>query len=114
MKNFTYRIFLSLLLFFILFALGCAKQHSVQANGNSLTLYLNDAKAKEISFASSADNFRYHPATKGPRNVWHVTIPLQKEFAYFYIVDGVVTVPDCPNTILDDFGSKDCLYVHGV
>ena len=114
MKKNSSIAFQNLLLFFILFALGCAKQHSIQTNDDSLTLYFNDAQAKEVFFASSADNFHYHPAIKGPGNVWRVTVPLQKNFAYFYIVDGVVTMPDCPNTVLDDFGSRNCFYVHGM
>ena len=111
MKTFSYIAFQNLLLFFILFAMGCAKQHSIQTTGDSLTLFFKDATAKEIYFASSVDNFRYQPALKGLRNVWRVTVPQQKEFAYFYIVDGIVTMPDCPNTVLDDFGSRNCLYV---
>lgn len=99
-----------LLLFFILFTLGCGQQHSVQVDEDSLSFYYNDAKAKEIFFASSADHFTYHPAIKERGDVWQVTVPLSKEFSYFYIVDGKVTVPDCPNTVLDDFGEKNCLY----
>ena len=114
MKFFSYITFQNLLLLSILFALGCAKQHSIQTNGDSLTLFFSDAQAMEIFFASSVDNFHYHPAIKGPDNVWRVTVPLQKDFAYFYIVDGVVTMPDCPNTVLDDFGSRNCLYLQGM
>lgn len=99
------------LLIFSLFTLGCAQQHSVQVHDDSLSFYYNDAKAKEVLLASSADHFTYHPAIKGPGDVWQVTIPRNKEFSYFYIVDGEVTVPECSNTVLDDFGTKNCLYV---
>ena len=114
MKNFPYSVFQILLLSLILVSLGCARQHTVQVHGDSLSFSYKDAGAKEISFASSVDNFQYHPALKDSRNVWHVTVPLYKEFSYFYIVDGVVTLPECPNTILDDFGGKNCFYVHGM
>ncbi len=103
-----------ILFVFVLFTMGCAQQHSVQVNENSLTFYYLDDKAKEIFFASSADHFQYHPAVKGSDNVWQVTVPLNKEFTYFYIVDGKVTVPDCQNVVLDDFGSKNCLYTFGL
>ncbi|MDD3815814.1 MAG: hypothetical protein PHZ02_14365 [Desulfocapsaceae bacterium] len=111
MNNTPFLNLQGLLLIFTLLTLGCAQQHSVQVHDDSVSFYYNDAKAKEIFFASSTDHFTYHPATKGSGDVWQVTIPLSKEFSYFYIVDGKVTVPDCPNTVLDDFGTKNCLYV---
>ena len=101
--------------FFIIFiAVGCARQHSVKVNDDSLSFYYRDSKAKEILFAGSQDHFQLHPAIKGVDNIWHVEVQLKKEITYFYIVDGVVTVPDCPNTVLDDFGSKNCLYISGM
>jgi hypothetical protein len=42
--------------------------------------------------------------------VWEVSVPAEKEFAYFYVVDGVITLPDCSFTENDDFGAKNCLY----
>jgi hypothetical protein len=86
-------------------------QHSVQVHGESLTFYYNNAQAKQVFFASATDYFSYHPAIKGVGDSWKVTIPLSKEFSYFYIVDGEITIPDCSNTVLDDFGTKNCLYV---
>lgn len=100
-----------LLLFVVLSLMGCTKHSSVEVNGDSLSFYYCDGNAKEIFFASSVDHFYCHPATKGPEDVWQVTVPLREEFTYFYIVDGEVTLPDCPNTVLDDFGTKNCLYV---
>ena len=111
MTNSLYLTMHGLLLGFILSTMGCAQQHSVEVNNDSLSFYYNDAKAKEIFFASSIDQFHNHPASKGPGDMWQVTVPLHKEFVYFYIVDGKVTMPDCPNTVLDDFGTKNCLYV---
>jgi hypothetical protein len=114
MKNFPHIVLQVLLLSFILVSLGCARQFTVQVHGDSLSFAYKDAKATEIFFASSVDNFQYHPAARGSGNVWHVTIPLHKDFSYFYIVDGMVTLPECPNTALDDFGGKNCFYVHGM
>lgn len=114
MNNFSYLIFQVFLLCFMLLTMGCSKQSFVQVNGDSLSFYYNDAKAKEIFFASSIDHFYCHPASKGPDDLWEVTVPLNKEFVYFYIVDGEVTLPDCPNTVFDDFGTKNCLYVSGM
>lgn len=112
MKKRTYIVFQIVFIFFVLITLGCAKQHSVKITGNSLTLYYKDANAKKIFFASSIDHFHLHPASKGSRHVWQVTVPLHNEFSYFYVVDDVITIPDCTNTVLDDFGSKNCLHIN--
>ncbi len=112
MRNSLYLTIQGLLLGFILFTMGCAQQHSVEVNNDSLSFYYSDAEAKEILFASSIDQFHSRPASKESGDMWKVTVPLNKEFVYFYIVDGKVTMPDCPNTVLDDFGTKNCLYVY--
>ena len=91
--------------------MGCAKQHTVEVSNDSVSFYYKNTDAKEVFFASSANQFSSHPAVKGSQDVWQVTVPLSKEFIYFYIVDGEITIPDCPNTVLDDFGSKNCIYV---
>ena len=70
-------------LFLILFTAGCAKQHSVQINDDSLEFYYRDAGAKEISFVSSMDHFHYHPAIKGGDNIWQVTVSLKKGIHLF-------------------------------
>ncbi len=114
MHSFLYSAFQGLLSILVLFTMGCAQQHSIQVNNGFLSFYYSDDKAKEIFFASSADHFHSHPAIKGPGDIWEVTVPLHREFVYFYIVDGEITVPDCPNTVLDDFGNKNCLYVSDV
>jgi hypothetical protein len=114
MNKFPYRALQLILLFSIIINYGCTKQHTIQVNDDSLLFKFSDPKASEVFFVSSTDHFRYHPATKGSNNVWQVTVPLNKKFTYFYIVDGVVTLPGCPNTVLDDFGAKNCLYVFGM
>ncbi|MCL7487325.1 MAG: hypothetical protein M8357_04010 [Desulfobulbaceae bacterium] len=113
MKNLFYPAGQCLLLLAILFSMGCTEKpghHSVKVDTDSMTFFFSDDQAKEIIFASSQDQYQYHYATPGPEDVWQVTVPRHKEFTYFYIVDGVATLPDCPNTVLDDFGSKNCLY----
>jgi hypothetical protein len=111
MNKILYYFFQGTLALLVLFTMGCTKQHSVQVNNDYLTFYYNNGKANKVLFASSTDHFRIHPAIKGPRNIWQVSIPLNSDFTYFYIVDGKVTIPDCKNTVLDDFGSKNCFYV---
>ena len=40
-----------------------------------------------------------------------ITVAAKAEFSYFYIVDGVVHVPECKFYEKDDFGSYNCVYV---
>ena len=103
---------MSLTLFFFFVLPGCAMHHHyTKVEGDSLSLFYSAQGAKMVYFASSLDNFQYHTARLVNKSVWQVTVPLQKEFEYFYIVDGVVTQPPCNNTVLDDFGAKNCLFL---
>lgn len=115
MKSIQRSVFQCFFLPFLIFLMAaCAKEHSVQINDDTLSFYYRDGTAKEILFAGSHDHFNTHPAIKGSDSIWQMTVPLKKEITYFYIVDGVVTVPNCQNTVLDDYGSKNCLYVPGM
>lgn len=100
------------LVILLLLTAGCAKQHLIQANGDTLVFQYHDDKAEEIILATSQDNFTYHQARREEKNLWIVRLPLANEFSYFYIVDGQVQLPDCPYTVLDDFGGKNCFYAH--
>jgi hypothetical protein len=68
----------------------------------------------EVLFASSQDNFKLLAAREDRNHLWEVSVPAEKEFAYFYVVDGVITLPDCTYTENDDFGAKNCLYIAGM
>jgi len=91
-----------------------ARQQYVEAKDDSLSFYYTDGNAEKILFVSSIDRYQPQPAQKVNKDVWKVTVPLTLEFDYFYLVDGVPTLPDCPYTVLDDFGGKNCLYVYGL
>ncbi|MFA5716630.1 MAG: hypothetical protein WC952_02795 [Desulfobulbaceae bacterium] len=93
---------------------SCARQHYIKSEDGSLSFYYTDGTAEEILFVSSLDRFQPRPARKVGRDVWRVTVPLAAEFEYFYLVNGTPTLPDCPYTVQDDFGGKNCLYVHGL
>lgn len=105
---FKYMLLLSLLLP----AAGCARQHTIETTGTALTFHYQDNRAEKIFLATSLDNYQYHSATKVKGNQWIVRIPLAQEFTYFYIIDGKVRLPDCSDTVLDDFGGKNCFYHH--
>jgi hypothetical protein len=95
----------------VLFLLaGCAQQHFVERQLSGVTLYLEAPDATEVLFASSADSFRLHPATKGHGGLWMTDTLADREFRYFYIVDGGAYVPDCQYRESDDFGATNCIY----
>ena len=101
---------LGLLFVCALFFSGCAPKHSIQVADDSITVYCEYPDAKKVVFASSTDRFQLHQATQVKGDVWVVTVPRTKEFTYFYMVDGVVTLPDCRYTVMDDFGGKNCFF----
>ncbi len=102
----------TLLVSITLLSAACSPKHYTEADENSVSLYCEYSDANEVIFASSIDQYQYHPAKIVKDNLWEVTVPMENEFNYFYIVDGVVTLPDCKLTVLDDFGSKNCLYAY--
>ena len=104
----------SLLIPIILLAIivsGCAKRHYSKMLGNEVVLYYKDKEAQEILFATSRDNYKLHAARENKNHLWEVSVPAERSFAYFYIVDGVIVLPDCPLTENDDFGSRNCIYL---
>ncbi len=90
---------------------ACAEKHYTFRKGDQIAFYFKDAKAHEVFFASSNDNYKLLAARENKHHLWEVSVPAEKEFAYFYVIDGIITLPDCTYTENDDFGSKNCLYL---
>ena len=104
----------SLLFLLILLALlvsACAEKHYSKLMGNEVAFYYMDKEAQEVLFASSRDNYKLLAAREDKNHLWEISVPAEKEFAYFYVVDGIITLPDCTFTEEDDFGAKNCLYI---
>ena len=95
----------------ILLLSSCAPKHFIEKNSNSLTFYLQKAKAHRVQFAASYDHFILHDAQQNSSGVWQVKVPLTPELKYFYIVDGLIYVPECRFKEKDDFGEENCLYL---
>jgi 1,4-alpha-glucan branching enzyme len=91
---------------------GCAAGHYVESTSDTLNFFLKMPEAKNVSFASSIDNYTLHSANENSSGTWQVTVPLQSELKYFYIVDDSVYLPDCRFKETDDFGSENCLYIN--
>ena len=89
---------------------GCVN-HFYQVKKNTLHIYLKKPGAHTVSFVSSRDGYKTHPAKKIDSWTWVVKIPAGSEFTYFYIVDGTVFLPPCRFTEKDDFGSENCLFI---
>ncbi len=98
-------------IFLTLILASCSPKHYVQVHDQSIALYYQNNDAEEVLFASSIDQFRFQRATKVEGGVWEVIVPREEEFSYFYLVDKILTLPDCQSKILDDFGGKNCLFV---
>ena len=87
---------------------GCGT-HTYRIDGNDMTLILRKPEAKSVELACSLDGFNPRPA-QNIAGRWEVTLPAGEGFKYFYRVDGVPFVPDCPMKENDDFGSENCIF----
>ncbi len=95
------------------FFTGCS-HHYYRLEDNSLDLYLKVPGASSVVFASSLDGYEPHPASRAGRGLWVVRVPGNREFSYFYKVDGRVFIPECDCHEYDEFGSESCVYVPGM
>ena len=100
-----------LTIFSILFVTcGCAI-HYYKSEKDDLYFYLKKPEANSVYFLCSTDGYKSHQAKQVDSKTWEVKVPLQKEFRYFYIVDGEPFIPDCQLKEADDFGSNNCIFV---
>jgi len=90
---------------------GCVPKHFVKKETDSLTFYLQKPGANRIQFAASSDHYILHETQQNSSGLWHIKVPKNAELKYFYIVDGLIYVPDCRFKEKDDFGTENCLYL---
>ena len=98
------------LLILLIVLSGCAR-HYYMSKADTLYIYLKDPKAASVLFLYSDDGYRSHTAHKVGKQTWEVKVPANREFKYFYIIDGKPFIPDCQYMEADDFGSHNCIYV---
>jgi hypothetical protein len=89
---------------------GCAPHHFITSKADVVTVYLEAPKASKVIFVSSVDNFREHATQKNAKGLWAIENLTNREFHYFYIVDGRLYVPECRYREKDDFGAANCIY----
>lgn len=99
------------MLFAAIFILGCTPVHYIQKENRSVKLFLQIPDARDVQLAASLDSFKLRKARQSGSSTWVVEVPAEKEFTYFYIVDGKIYVPDCQLAETDDFGGKNCIFV---
>lgn len=90
---------------------GCAPQHYVTIQANTVNLYLQAPQATNVQFASSADQYTLRKASKNQDGAWLINGLANQEFQYFYLVDGQLFIPDCRFKQNDDFGTTNCRYL---
>ena len=87
---------------------GCAS-HYYRIQDGQLALYLDRPDAREVILASSLDGFQPHEARKVAGR-WVVSLPSDRAFRYYYMLDGQVFLPPCRMKERDDFGSENCVF----
>jgi hypothetical protein len=93
---------------YMVMAGGCVT-HYCQVQGDRLALYLDQPDAQRVLLASSLDGFEPHEARKVDGR-WVVSLPADRQFRYYYVLDGELFVPSCLLKETDDFGSENCIY----
>jgi 1,4-alpha-glucan branching enzyme len=94
----------------LLLVSGCARGSHYRVADGRVTFYLDLPDAQQVYFAYSLDGFRLHETNKQRAGTWTIAVPADIEFRYFFIVDGVVHLPDCKVREADDFGSENCIF----
>ena len=84
--------------------------HWVKVRPNEVLLYLDIPKADRVEFICSLDEFQPRTARRDGNGDWVVSVPPGEEFRYFYLVDGIVYLPECQEKESDDFGSANCIF----
>jgi len=98
-------------LILLLLLSGCAPSgHHLHQHAGSVDIFLRHPDAEEVYFASSLDGYQLHPARNTADSQWEIKDLDNREFRYFYLVDGSVYLPDCSYREKDDFGAANCVY----
>jgi len=94
----------------LLLVSSCTQHHFITKNSGKMAMHLHAPEADEVLFVSSADNFKIHKTKRTAGGLWVTGNLVDREFRYFYIVDGRTYAPDCRYRETDDFGATNCIY----
>ena len=94
---------------------GCATHHyriHTKGGAASATFYLRQTEARTVVLFASLNGFSPRTAMLA-KGCWVNSLPADREFTYFYKVDGEVFIPDCRYKEGDDFGQENCIFLPG-
>jgi hypothetical protein len=104
------KIFICYFSMLMLFTTGCAVQQYTVVN-RELHIYLKNKEAEKVYLYTSIDEYEPREVLKDDSGLWVAVLPADKEFKYFYIIDGELFIPECSMKEKDDFGSVNCVYI---
>jgi hypothetical protein len=90
---------------------GCINNYYYQVKDDKLHIYFLEPKAEKVFFLSSLDQFALHETVKNEKGLWEVAVPSGQSFEYFFLVDGIYSIPACDQKEKDDFGAENCIYI---
>jgi hypothetical protein len=105
----TVRRLAGLALLPVFLTVGCAT-HYIRRDDGRAAFFLRCPGAREVALATSLDGFTPHKAHRSGSGQWVATVDADRDFSYFYLVDGKVFQPDCRMAEADDFGGTNCVY----
>ncbi len=92
-------------------ASGCQHQQlNIAPRAQGVDLILNAPGARTVQLVTSLKQFAPLAANEIESGRWHVYLPENMPFRYYYRIDGHIFLPDCRQREMDDFGSQNCIY----
>jgi hypothetical protein len=93
---------------------GCLPLPAAFHPGHEIRLTVDRPDAKEVIFLSSLN--RYEPVLMNKTfwGTWEIILPQDKDFEYFFRVDGSPYTPECRLRQEDDWGGRQCIYSPGI
>lgn len=89
---------------------GCASGNVSRMPDGQVKLSVFKPFAADVVLCTSTTGFDSHTPVSKTLGSWLFTVSGHDSFAYFFLVDGEVFVPDCVFRENDDFGRYNCLF----
>jgi len=69
-----------------------------------------ETESSEVLFFTSLDGFKPRRAERLKNGKWMVTALADREFSYFFLIDGRHYIPSCRYKEDDGYGHQNCIY----
>jgi len=76
----------------------------------TINIFIEKPESSEIYFFSSLDGFKPRKVERYAGGRWMAVAPADREFSYFFIVDGHHYIPSCRLKESDGYGNQNCIY----